>query len=303
MKRPNFIIMGFPKCGSTALHYYLDAHPEIYMPKKKELHYFTQPNIANLNQGSGDAVAKEGQIKNIRSYLSLFKEVKLQKAIGETSPSYINYPASFKEIKKQLNEPKIIILLRDPVKRAYSNYLHLLREQRETETFKEALDLEDKRKQQKYSDFWYYKFNSFYYDKVSQAIANFNSVLILTQEELNKDTQKAISKTYRFLDVNAAFVPRNINNKYNKGGLYKKNIITNFVFGQGKTKSVLKKLVTLAPWMKTFKNKIISNYHYKPIPIDEELESTLIQTFKNDVIKITEMGVDTSLWNSKFFEK
>jgi hypothetical protein len=93
MKKPNFIIMGFPKCGSTALHYYLDAHPEIYMPNQKELHYFTQPYISKLNQGEGDLAAKEGQIKTTHAYFNLFKGVKGEKAIGETSPSYINYPS------------------------------------------------------------------------------------------------------------------------------------------------------------------------------------------------------------------
>ena len=302
MKKPNFIIMGFPKCGSTALHYYLDAHPEIYMPNQKELHYFTQPYISKLNQGKGDIAAKEGQIKSIQEYFNLFKGVKGEKAIGETSPSYINYPDSFKTINKHLSNPKVIILLRDPIKRAYSNYLHLLREQRETKTFSEALELEQKRKQEIYSDFWYYKFNSFYYDKIIKAKTSFTDVLILTQEELNKNTKKTIARVYKFLEVNGDFVPANFNDKYNKGGLYKKNTITNFVFRQGKIKSLIKKAVKVTPWMKSIKNKIISKYQYNPDPIELDLQKKLIKLFKKDVLKITETGVDTSLWNDNFFK-
>ena len=294
--------MGFPKCGSTALHYYLDAHPEIYMPNQKELHYFTQPYILKLNQGEGDIAAKEGQIKSTHAYFNLFKGVKDEKAIGETSPSYINYPDSFKNINKDLSNPKVIILLRDPVKRAYSNYLHLLREQRETKTFSEALELEDKRKEENYSDFWYYKFNSFYYDKIIKAKASFTDVLILTQEELNKNTIKTIARVYKFLEVNGDFVPANFNDKYNKGGLYIKNTITNFVFRQGKIKSLIKKAVKVTPWMKSIKNKIISKYQYNPDPIELDLQKKLIKLFKKDVLKITEMGVDTSLWNDNFFK-
>ena len=302
MKKPNFIIMGFPKCGSTALHYYLEAHPEIYMPNQKELHYFTQPNISTLNQGEGDLAAKESQIKTRIEYFNLYKGVKGEKAIGETSPSYINYPESFKNINKLLSNPKVIIILRDPVKRAYSNYLHLLREQRETKTFSQALELEDKRKEKNYSDFWYYKFNSFYYDKINKAKKAFTDVLILTQEELNKNSKKTIAKTYRFLQVNDDFTPANFNNKYNKGGLYKKNLITSFVFRQGKIKTLIKKAVNVTPWMKSIKNKIISKYQYNPDPIELNLQKKLIKLFKKDVLKITEMGVDTSLWNDNFFK-
>ena len=55
--------------------------------------------------------------------------------------------------------------------------------------------------------------------------------------------------------------------------------------------------------MKNIKNKIISNYQYKPKPITIETENKLISIFRDDVLKITKMGVDTSMWNEKFFEK
>ena len=302
MKKPNFIIMGFPKCGSTALHYYLDAHPKIYMPNKKELHFFTQPNLSKLNKGPGDVLANKNLTKDLNEYLKFFKNVKNQKTVGETSPSYINYPKCFEKIKDSLGDPKIIILLRDPIKRAYSNYLHLIREQRETKSFKEALNLEDKRKEKNYSDFWYYKFNSTYYEKIVEAKKSFKDVLILTQEELNLDTIKTLKKVYNFLDVNNQFVPKNIHNKYNKGGLYQKNIITKFVFEQGKLKNIFKLCFSITPWMKNIKNTIISRFHYKPEPINADLQKQLIEVFKKDVINLTKLGVCTKHWNRNFFE-
>ena len=74
MNKPNFIISGFPKCGSTALHYYVDAHPEIFMPKQKELHYFTQSYISKLNKGPGDLEAKKSQVKSLDSYFKMFEK-------------------------------------------------------------------------------------------------------------------------------------------------------------------------------------------------------------------------------------
>ena len=303
MNKPNFIISGFPKCGSTALHYYVDAHPEIFMPKQKELHYFTQSYISKLNKGPGDLEAKKSQVKSLDSYFKMFEGVSGEKTIGETSPSYINYPNSFKKINKELDTPKLIILIRDPIKRAYSNYLHLLREHRETESFSKSLDLENFRKSQQYSDFWLYTFNSFYYDKIIEAKKVFSDVLILTQEELNLDTKKTLIKVYKFLEVDSEFTPKNSNNRYNKGGLYKKNIITNFIFKQGKIKTIFKKIVPISPWMKAIKNSLISNYHYKAAPVDEETENKLVKLFKKEVYNLTKIGVDTSMWNKKFFDK
>jgi hypothetical protein len=303
MNLPRFIITGFPKCGSTSLHYYLDAHPDIFMPKKKELHFFTQQFISKLNQGPGDINAKQTQIKHFNDYISLFKNSSDEKIVGETSPSYINYPESFEMISSQLKDPKIIILLRDPIKRAYSNFLHLKREQRELETFESALELEESRKEKNYSDFWYYTFNSMYYDKIIKAKANFSQVLILTQEEFNLETKKTLKKVYSFLDVDQNFVPSNYNNRYNKGGLYKKNLITNFIFGQGYAKGLIKKWISVRPWMKNIKNRFVSKFHYSAPILDRKVEQKLINLFKQDVLKITKLGVNTSLWNNGYFTK
>ena len=54
--------------------------------------------------------------------------------------------------------------------------------------------------------------------------------------------------------------------------------------------------------MKTIKNNIISNYHYQASPIDIDTENKLIKLFKKEVINLTNIGVDTSMWNKKFFQ-
>ena len=137
--------------------------------------------------------------------MDFYKSVRNEIAIGDASPSYINYPSQFKKIKEYLNDPKVIIILRDPIDRAYSNYLHLKREQRETLTFKEAISAEDERKTNKYSDFWYYKFNSTYYDKIIKVKETFSNVLILTSEELSNNGDATLKKVYKFADVKKAF--------------------------------------------------------------------------------------------------
>lgn len=297
---PNFIVVGFPKCGSTALHYYLENHPEIFMPVQKELHFFTSNKLLKLNNGPGDKEVKKFMITSIEDYQKAYKNTKNEKVIGEVSPSYINHPDSIPFIKKTLGEPKIIILLRDPVKRAYSNYLHLLREKRENLSFLEALKKEDIRKEEKYSDFWYYKFNSTYFDKVDKFKKSFDDVLLLTQEDLNNNTVRTIKNIYSFLGVSIRS-PENINQQYNTGGIYEDNFITNLFLKQSILRSSLKKMIPITPKMKVFKEKLMARYQKKAPPISKEAENYLLEYFKEDVSKLNDIyDVDISNWNNQF---
>ncbi len=302
IRHPNFIIAGFPKCGTTALHYYLHSHPEIYMPKQKELHYFTHPILSKLNKGPRDQETKIHQISSLKQYNYCFKNAKNEKAIGDASPSYINYPDIFDKINKDLENPKVIIMLRDPIKRAYSNYLHLVREHRESLDFFSALKEEENRKKAKYSDFWYYKFNSSYYDKVKHAKEVFTDVLVLTQEELNNNTHDTIRRIFKFLEVNEYYLPNNLNKRYNHGGLFNDNILTRFVFKQSRFKSIIKKAVPIPVQVKDAKNKLIDRYRQSTPPISKEAEDYLIKVLKSDVSKLQNLGIDVSDWNKRFFD-
>jgi hypothetical protein len=115
----------------------LSEHPEIYTAKQKELHFFTNRILSNQNKGAGDRLAAETHVTSLNQYYRFFANGEKYKSVGETSPSYINYPELFREIKTKLSDPKIIVVIRDPIKRAYSNYLHLVREGREKEKRKD----------------------------------------------------------------------------------------------------------------------------------------------------------------------
>ena len=299
-KLPNFIVVGFPKSGSTALHYYLENHPEIFMPLKKELHFFSSDKLLKLNKGPGDKEVKKFMITSLSDYKKIYKNVKHEKAIGEVSPSYINHPDRIPLIKKTLGEPKIIIILRDPINRAYSNYLHLLREKREDLPFLEALKKEDIRIKEKYSDFWYYKFNSTYFDKVDRFKKSFDDVLLLTQEELNNNTVNTVKNIYSFLGVSIRS-PENIDQKYNTGGIYEDNFITNLFLKQSILRSSLKKMIPVTPKMKVLKEQLMARYQRKASSISEKAENYLLEYFRDDVSKLNEIyDVNISNWNKKF---
>ena len=296
MKKPNFIIAGFPKCGTTSLFHYLKQHPDIFMPNQKELHFFTQAQIFKLNKGPKDKVVKQSHIKSEKEYLELFKSVKDEIAVGDASPSYINYPENFGMIKQYLNDPKVIVIVRDPIDRAYSNYLHLKRELRETMDFFSALKNEDNRREESYSDFWYYRFNSTYYKKILMAKKTFSNVLVLTSEEFKKNPEITLKKVYSFLGVKLIVNKQALETKFNVGGYYKKNLITSLLFQPSGFKNALKKIIKPTRWIKMLLSKFSRLFQIKKPSIDQDSLSYLKNHFSKEINNLKKMNIDVSKW-------
>lgn len=106
-KHPFFIIAGTQKSGTTALAAYLTHHPGIQFAKKKEVHFFDKKD--NYNAG-------------IQKYLSFFSEVEGKQVYGEATPYYIASRDACRRISEYYPQVKMIILLREPTKRMYSEY-------------------------------------------------------------------------------------------------------------------------------------------------------------------------------------
>src|SRR5918997_438225 len=117
MTMPNFLIIGAMKSGTTALYYYLEQHPEIYMSPVKEPNFFSSQEQEN----AADAVT------HIGTYQHLFRGVSGQKAIGEAPHSYLYEPGAAAEIRRYSPDAKLIAILRNPIDRAHSHFLHMVR--------------------------------------------------------------------------------------------------------------------------------------------------------------------------------
>ena len=123
-REPGFLIIGSQKSGTSMLFHYLCRHPEIGPPVRKEVHYFDD----NYHRG-------------IEWYRSHFPPVKMFPRLisGEASPYYIFHPLAPQRVFETFPKMKLIVILKNPVDRAYSHYQHNRREQRETRSFEEAL--------------------------------------------------------------------------------------------------------------------------------------------------------------------
>jgi hypothetical protein len=158
-RTPNFFIVGAPKAGTTSLYHYLDQHPDIYMSPLKEPSHFSlevrpenfepalQPQarrdeeaVRNYLAGPLDQKRFSGIVRNYDDYLRLFAAAREQTAIGEASVCYLWSKTAPDAIASRLPHARIIIILRDPADRAFSQYLHNVSDGVVSSTFREHID-------------------------------------------------------------------------------------------------------------------------------------------------------------------
>jgi Sulfotransferase domain len=118
---PNFVVIGAMRSGSTSLYKYLQAHPDVFMPRK-EIHFFDRKWDRGLSW-----------------YLSRFEGHSGQPAVGEATPTYLAEPNALDRMASTIPDARLLAVLRDPVDRAYSHYWMEHARDRDPRTFEEAI--------------------------------------------------------------------------------------------------------------------------------------------------------------------
>ncbi|MGB6037241.1 MAG: sulfotransferase domain-containing protein [Cryomorphaceae bacterium] len=200
---PDFIIPGAAKSGTTTLYQQLTAHPEIFFPKeRKEPFYFS---FGGEEPKYDDKQFNTIPIWDTDEYLNLYNGAHENQKCGDASTSYLyTHEASIANMKKlygdNLRKVKIIILLRNPIERAYSHYTYLIRNGFENRPFAEAISEKGIAKwKTKRWGFDYLRYGE-YSSAVSAFLAEFDNVEIFLTEDL-KETDSILSKVCNFLEI------------------------------------------------------------------------------------------------------
>jgi hypothetical protein len=137
---PTFFVAGAGKAGTTSLHSYLAQHPDIFMSPVKEPCFFADEIRCGHRSKSFEKHVRDRIPSDLAGYLGLFENVRDEKAIGESSAAYLWSETAAANIHASVPGAKIILILRDPAERAFSQYLHQLSVGLTKSSFREHLD-------------------------------------------------------------------------------------------------------------------------------------------------------------------
>lgn len=208
---PNFVVAGAAKSGTTSLAHYLRQHPDVFVAREKECHYLAFPDTPPRFTGPGDDTEFNRIVITDRDrYLRCFDGARDERAVGEASVFYLYRPDSLRMALTLEPGMRFIVVLREPIDRAYSAYSHHVRDQRETApTFSAALAQEDQRIIDGWGYGWHYRHVGDYVTQLAElrSIVPADQVHVLLYDYLAADPISAMQDVYRFLGVDPTFVP------------------------------------------------------------------------------------------------
>jgi Sulfotransferase domain len=196
---PDFLVLGAQKAGTTALYEYLRRHPQISGPSWKEVSFFDR------HWARGESWYR-GNFPNVARTRG--------KHVGEASPSYVFHPLAPQRVEEVVPEARLIVLVRNPVDRALSQYNHEVALGREPLPFEEALDAEEERlrgEQERmaadpryFSREWWshtYKARGRYAEQLERWLAVFprEQLLVLPSDDLGSDPARTHAQVLEFL--------------------------------------------------------------------------------------------------------
>jgi hypothetical protein len=289
---PNFFIIGAARSGTSSLDRYLSQHPEIYIPPKKEMHFFAHDLFPPCFKGPGVEGLNRSLIRNEHQYAQLFAGAIGAKAIGESSAFYLCFPSTAERIAQAVPDAKIIILLREPADRTYSAYMFLVRDGRETLGFEEGLNREEERRQKGFEPMWWYKELSLYYKQVKHYLEVFGTqrVKVLLYDELFANPGQALRDVFTFLGVKEDVVI-DTSVRYNVAGNPKSPrlyaLLKHFIYTPGPLEKLVKSLVPQhlrQVWASEAMGMLP-----RPVPVDPQIHAQLKTYFAEEVRKLEDL--------------
>ena len=208
---PDFLLIGAPKAGTSALHAALARHPDLYLsPVKEPKYYMCGDSPPPAYRGPGDAHSNQEWVWQRARYRQLFAGAEDGVLCGESTPFYLYNRDARRRIAADLPHAKLVAVLRDPVDRAYSNWMHLWADGLEPcEDVVEACRREQRRIDDGWAPFWHYQALGMYGRQLADLFDHVprEQVLLLRYRDLIKAPQTALHEVCRFLGVPDAPAP------------------------------------------------------------------------------------------------
>ena len=207
---PDFFLIGAPKAGTSALHAALALHPHLHLSRVKEpKYYMCGDSPPPAYKGPGDAHSSQEWIWQRDRYLDLFAAAPEGTLVGESTPFYLYNRDARRRIAVDRPDAKLVAVLRDPIDRAYSNWMHLWMDGLEPlPDVVEAVRQEQRRVDAGWAPFWHYSRLGMYGRQVQDLFDHFprDQVLLLRYRDLVDAPDQTLNRVFGFLGVEGAEV-------------------------------------------------------------------------------------------------
>ena len=286
----DFFCVGVAKAGTTTLHDLLSLQDGISLPRRKETNYFSfgMSGTPTFAGPLDDSSVNRTTVTSFEEYIEDF-DVKQDCLIGEICPSY-SLDGAAVNIHAHNPDAKIIILLREPVARAYSNYQHLVRDGREQASFEDALAAESDRLARGWEWFWGLKRNSLYYNFVKKYIEIFGegNVKTLFFEDFVKNQELHVKVVMDFIGLDPA-TARYEKFESNKSGVVsgRWRLLHRILLSEGMLNSTLR--VVIPPELRKKLGSSFKSLSTVKGDVEAETKILLSREFSGDLIELNDL--------------
>jgi hypothetical protein len=293
MKLPTFLIVGVQKAGTTSIYNYLQEHPQVFMSLVKETNFLEQ---------DWETFPPEKQNKNgiitIEDYAALFANVRDEIAIGEASPNYLfHYQSSAARIKKYVPNARLIVVLRNPIERAYSDYLMHIRDAIGSQviSFSEQID------KKAHKSFIIRK--GFYATPLKYYLEHFSTeqIKVYLYDDLIRDSEQFMQDFYTYIGVDPNFKP-DVTQKVQQAKVPKNQTIHNLLQRKNPLRTfAANSLKTIMPLeiRQNIRDRLINfnSQSKKAVPLSTEDRQKLITLYRQDILQLQDLiDRDLSSW-------
>ncbi len=311
-KKPNFFLVGTVKGGTTALHRYLTSHPQVYVSPIKEVNYFSKDaihpehfsadyrhdidiDIEKYLCGDRKHPVHIAHVTDEITYHKLFDDVNDEIAVGEMSLSYLLYDGVAEKIKSYNGDAKILMMLRNPVERAFSQYIMNLKQGKIlADNFLEEIKKDAKAAPAGWGANHQYLYIGKYYKQVKNYLEVFprDQVKILLYDDYIAAPEEILREMFTFLGVSID-VEIDSSQKYNEGGISRFSRLNYFLNQMG----LIQKAKQILPyaWRGFFKDIF---YTQKNMPkLEKQDRDWLIAYYRDDILALQDLiHKDLSAW-------
>ena len=296
---PTFLVIGAMKSGTTSLYYYLRQHPQIYLdPTRKEAQFFSYEGRAPRFAGPGDEEVNGYIISDIEEYRRTFAGAAGQPAVGEVGTVYLYVPGTAERIRHHVPDARLVAILRNPVERAYSSFLHLVRERLEPcDRFTQALRREPQRIRENWSPHWHYVQAGFYHAQIARYFDVFDRgrVRVYLYDDYQADPLGLVQDIFRHVGVDDSFVP-DMSLRHNVSGIPRLRSLHRFLDSRHPAKALLRPFLSSRRRL-ALRERVRALNLRRPPPLALDLHRRLIEVYRKNILALQDaLGRDLSRW-------